>query len=444
MPGPPDCGARAHPVANGFGSRMDSLGLAIVHAQQPSSAHSLIKTAVALAGVILLTALPALPHDFAFTEVTVLIERQGAYRIDLRMDVDALALGVSPTTDSAEVAAELQAMTPDGLAEAVENARQTVQRRVRLRFDGVKQTPAITFPQRGTKLALENEIPTLLGLTARLSGGVPAGAQAMTFGVSRAFKAVHLTLLDQRTGRASRQVLGVGEDSAPYPLQGEGGAEGWGKVAFRYLVLGFQHILPAGSDHILFVLGLFLLGRRFRPLLWQVTAFTLAHSVTLALSSYDLVSLPSRPVESLIALLHRLCGRREYSHHRAEALAAGGGVRIRPVARAGLRRGSAGVGSAGTALHDRPGDLQSGGGAGATRRAAAGLCRGGMVPAETLVSQGGGPAGFDSDRRHRPLLVRGASLRLKDKKEISTHGAWRLPPSGSTAGSALAEPAGEG
>ena len=301
-PGPPDCGARAHPVANGFGSRMDSLRLAIVHAQQPSSAHSLIKTAVALVALILLTALPALPHDFAFTEVTVLIERQGAYRIDLRMDVDALALGVSPTTDSAEVAAELQAMTPDALAEAVENARQTVQRRVRLRFDGVKQTPAITFPQRGTKLALENEIPTLLGLTARLSGGVPAGAQAMTFGVSRAFKAVHLTLLDQRTGRASRQVLGVGEDSAPYPLQGEGGAEGWGKVAFRYLVLGFQHILPAGSDHILFVLGLFLLGRRFRPLLWQVTAFTLAHSVTLALSSYDLVSLPSRPVESLIAL----------------------------------------------------------------------------------------------------------------------------------------------
>ena len=263
---------------------------------------SLWKPAVGLAGWILLTAVPALAHDFAFTEATLLIQREETYRIDLRVDVDALALGVSPTTDSAEVVAELQAMTPAELAEAVENARQTVRRRVRLRFDGAKQAPEITFPEQGTELALENELPTLLGLTARLSGRIPDEAEAITFGASRAFKTVHLTLLDQRNGRSSRQILGVGADSAPYPLRGGGVAERMGRVAFSYLVLGFEHILPAGADHILFVLGLFLLGRRFRPLLWQVTAFTLAHSVTLVLSSYDLVSLPSRPVESLIAL----------------------------------------------------------------------------------------------------------------------------------------------
>ena len=267
-----------------------------------SLTNSLIQSTVGLAALILLTAVPALAHDFAFTEATLLIQREGSYRIDLRVDVDALALGVSPTTDSAEVVAELQAMTPEELAEAVENARQTVRRRVRIRVDGVKQAPEITFPQRGTELALENELPTLLGLTARLSGTIPAESETMTFGASRAFRAVHLTLLDQRTGRSSRRILGVGEDSAPYPLRGGGVAEGMGRVAFSYLILGFEHILPAGADHILFVLGLFLLGRRFRPLLWQVTAFTLAHSVTLVLSSYDLVSLPSRPVESLIAL----------------------------------------------------------------------------------------------------------------------------------------------
>ena len=268
----------------------------------PAVGASHWKSAIGLAAAILITAHPALPHDFAFTEATLLIQRDGSYRIDLRVDVDALALGVSPTTDSAEVVAELQAMTPEELAQAVDNARQTVLRRVRLRFDGGKQTPEISFPEQGTELALENELPTLLGLTARLSGRVPAEAEAITFGASRAFKTVHLTLLDQRTGRSSRQILGVGEDSPPYPLRGGGVAEGMGRVAFSYLVLGFEHILPAGADHILFVLGLFLLGRRFRPLLWQVTAFTLAHSVTLVLSSYDLVSLPSRPVEALIAL----------------------------------------------------------------------------------------------------------------------------------------------
>ena len=195
----------------------------------PSPTNSLVNSIVALTALILLIAVPAPAHDFAFTEATLLIQRDGAYRIDLRVDVDALALGVSPTTDSVEVVAELQAMTPEELARAVENARQTVLRRVRLRFDGVKQRPEISFPEQGTELALENELPTLLGLTARLSGRIPAESEAITFGASRAFKTVHLTLLDQRTGQSSRQILGVGQDSAPYPLRGGGFVEGMGQ-----------------------------------------------------------------------------------------------------------------------------------------------------------------------------------------------------------------------
>ena len=70
----------------------------------------------------------------------------------------------------------------------------------------------------------------------------------------------------------------------------------------EYLALGFEHILPDGLDHILFVLGLFLLSPRLKPLLWQVTAFTVAHSISLALSSCQVVSLPVSVVEPLIAL----------------------------------------------------------------------------------------------------------------------------------------------
>jgi hypothetical protein len=70
----------------------------------------------------------------------------------------------------------------------------------------------------------------------------------------------------------------------------------------QYLALGFVHILPRGLDHILFVLGLFLLRARLRPVLLQVTTFTVAHSLTLALSLYAVVSLPARVVEPLIAL----------------------------------------------------------------------------------------------------------------------------------------------
>ena len=74
------------------------------------------------------------------------------------------------------------------------------------------------------------------------------------------------------------------------------------EIARQYLWLGYTHILPKGLDHILFVLGIFLLSPRWQTLLLQVTAFTVAHSITLALSIYGIVSLPSRVVEPLIAL----------------------------------------------------------------------------------------------------------------------------------------------
>ena len=66
--------------------------------------------------------------------------------------------------------------------------------------------------------------------------------------------------------------------------------------------IGFTHILPKGLDHILFVLGLFLLSARWKPLLIQVTSFTLAHTATLSLSMYGIASVPTIIVEPLIAL----------------------------------------------------------------------------------------------------------------------------------------------
>lgn len=72
--------------------------------------------------------------------------------------------------------------------------------------------------------------------------------------------------------------------------------------AIQYLFLGYEHILPEGLDHILFVLGLFFLSSRFKSLLWQVTAFTVAHSVTLALSIFQVISISAAIVEPLIAL----------------------------------------------------------------------------------------------------------------------------------------------
>lgn len=71
---------------------------------------------------------------------------------------------------------------------------------------------------------------------------------------------------------------------------------------WRFVVLGFDHIVPYGFDHILFVLGLFFFSTKLGPLLWQITAFTVAHSLTLALSLLGVIQLSPRVVEPLIAL----------------------------------------------------------------------------------------------------------------------------------------------
>jgi hypothetical protein len=73
-------------------------------------------------------------------------------------------------------------------------------------------------------------------------------------------------------------------------------------VAFIYLQLGYTHILPLGLDHILFVLSLFLLNPSLKPILWQATAFTVAHTITLGLAIYGVIKPPTNIVEPVIAL----------------------------------------------------------------------------------------------------------------------------------------------
>lgn len=73
-------------------------------------------------------------------------------------------------------------------------------------------------------------------------------------------------------------------------------------AATLYLQQGFTHILPLGFDHILFVLSLFLLSPKLKPVLWQATAFTVAHSITLGLAMFKVFTPSPAIVEPIIAL----------------------------------------------------------------------------------------------------------------------------------------------
>lgn len=74
------------------------------------------------------------------------------------------------------------------------------------------------------------------------------------------------------------------------------------QIASIYLGLGFDHIIPLGLDHILFVVCLYLLNPKLKSVIWQATAFTVAHSITLGLAMYGYINPPASVVEPLIAL----------------------------------------------------------------------------------------------------------------------------------------------
>lgn len=75
-----------------------------------------------------------------------------------------------------------------------------------------------------------------------------------------------------------------------------------GDVVWYYFKMGITHIIPLGLDHILFVTSLCLLSNKISTILWQASAFTLAHTITLALSMKNIIVAPSQLVEPVIAL----------------------------------------------------------------------------------------------------------------------------------------------
>lgn len=129
----------------------------------------------------------------------------------------------------------------------------------------------------------------------------PQGLRGQTIGVAGlAGHPTDVVLRIQWTdGSLSTSVLRSGAEEFVVPGVGAGAA--LGTVVRRYGALGVEHILE-GSDHLAFVLGLLLLVRGWRRLVGTITAFTLAHTITLGLAVLGVLRLPSAPVEAMIAV----------------------------------------------------------------------------------------------------------------------------------------------
>jgi len=133
-----------------------------------------------------------------------------------------------------------------------------------------------------------------------LTGNVPIGVDNFNWAYPEKFGSSVLRI-ERPDQELQAQFFNAGARSEAFAI-GVAQPRSWTAKFVDYATIGFTHILPKGLDHILFVLGLFLLNTNWRPLLVQVTAFTLAHSVTLAMGLYGVVNLSPAIVEPLIAL----------------------------------------------------------------------------------------------------------------------------------------------
>jgi len=253
---------------------------------------------VILAGVLAVA--PAQAHSLGTTRSAVTFHQDGQFEIDLYFEVGNLLYGPEHGgLDPVDLYHRLA-----GRAEAGDGLRQELHDRLRatiaLRFDGRPAEFAISFPRLDA-----GEPPrrgALPGSHAFLQGQVPAGSRTFVMQYDKVYGDILGVIRAGRDGPIQRRVTSWGDASEPYFLDGSQGETSAAQVAVRYTTLGFRHILPLGVDHILFVLGLYLLNTSLRSLLAQVTAFTIAHSVTLGMSMYGLISLPASVVEPLIAL----------------------------------------------------------------------------------------------------------------------------------------------
>lgn len=269
----------------------------------------------ALAALLaLLPSAGASAHEMVLLRMEAVFDRDGGIAVTLHSDRD-LALFTLP---SEEARAERDALTletihrhlasaePEAREQALGRLRAYVAKAVRIRAGGELVPVEVSFPDAldlATPVAPEPGA-ALLGARARLAGRLArgAGAEGVTFAVAPRFGSTLLSLRWQGEAAQAVQHLAPGAESAPFRLASSAAAAGSSAIFVSYLALGFEHILPRGADHILFVLGLFLLSAEVRALLWQVSAFTVAHSVTLALAIYGLVRIPAEVVEPLIAL----------------------------------------------------------------------------------------------------------------------------------------------
>lgn len=265
------------------------------------------KTAVCGLAVLLAVFLfrPAGAHPAQFTTLQIKVEADGHFAATLNIDILSFALGKTSTKTSNEELTSLldgpRATLAADLADAGDHFRHEVVVRTDAGDATITNWSLPGLPEVNAVLARNIQPRILVPGEIAFSGTLPA--QAHTLAIRLPYVLGDTIQIWELPGGSSHEepiTAGGYSSQVSLALKAPGKWDRW--VAFgRYVIVGFHHIVPEGADHMLFVLGLFLFSARLGPLLWQVSAFTVAHSITLGLALYGVVRLPAAVTEPLIA-----------------------------------------------------------------------------------------------------------------------------------------------
>ncbi len=270
----------------------------------------------------------------ALIEITA--RTDGRVSVEIRASIEALLTGINAkyknTQDApqAEAYDALRVLQAPALRYAFTSFEAQFLALVQLTADGKPvplQIQRVKVPPPGY-----TKVPRISVIT--LVGQIPRNTQQLRLYYPARFgdSAVRVRQVDAAQEKwhwSEWQWVRTDEPTRPFSLAALFERRPTYQVVAEYITLGFEHILPKGLDHILFILGLYLFSTRLSPLLWQVTMFTAAHTITLGLAMAGVIELPARIVEPLIALsiayigIENILARRLATHRLALVFAFG-------------------------------------------------------------------------------------------------------------------------
>lgn len=227
---------------------------------------------------------------------------QEATQLSVRMSVEPILAGADlagiTDTDQSPLSERidtLRAQSPEEIARLFREAWPQIRNGIFVYVDGDKINPELigvdTQPEPDIKLPRDS--------TFMFTAPLPANSAPVVIGWAAEYGPLIVRQIADVEAPYSAY-LSDGALSDPIPRTGKVQTSAM-DLFIDYVVIGFEHIIPKGLDHILFVLGLFFFALNWKALVLQISAFTLAHTVTLALATLGIVSVPSAVVEPLIA-----------------------------------------------------------------------------------------------------------------------------------------------